>query len=209
MERLLFLSLTLLCAPGIASAQYAAPPDEALAASPPESTAAYYYPSDTRLDGEVAVSPPPESTLRITTGPAIRLWDRAPAGGLAAALELGRRAAGARFTGVWVGAGSEMGLAQYTGELWLDFGYGHALHPLLGAGGGVALLDVANESGNLSRSAVGMGSLRAGLAYSLPIPKTDARAGMDVVGCVPAIHGASSPTIVPWLLAVGTVTVGF
>jgi hypothetical protein len=210
MTRQLAPTLAMLCSPVVAHAQYATPPDEPpIADSSPTASAAYRYDPAGLLDDTVAIAPPPESTVRITTGPALRLSDTQPAGGVAVALDVGRRAAGARFAGGWAGVGRDRGLAQYTGELWLDFGYEHHWHPLLGAGGGVALIDVLDDRGNLSNTTVGVGMVRASLQYSLPIRDTDARAGIDVIGCVPAVRSPSSPSVDPWLLAVGTVTVGF
>ena len=125
------------------------------------------------------------------------------------ALDVGRGAAGARFTGAWLGVGRAMGLSQYTSELWVDFGADRVLHPLLGAGGGVARLEVPGTAGELDTTTVGIGTLRAALQYSLPVRATPARAGLEAVGCVPAVQSPNTPRIDPWVVATATVTVGF
>ena len=93
----------------------------------------------------------PSSTVRIHTGPALRISDGAPAGGLFAALDIGEKAAGLRASGAWVRVGADRGLSQYAGELWIDFGYDRRLHPILGAGAGLARMDVEDSTtGQLS-----------------------------------------------------------
>src|SRR5689334_21455908 len=70
---------------------------------------------------EPPVAEPPTSTVRVDVGPAIRVGPGSPLGGLATAIDIGARAAGARFSGSWFRAGSDRGLSQYTAELWIDF----------------------------------------------------------------------------------------
>lgn len=153
---------------------------------------------------------PPQSTVRLLTGPALRVSRTSPDGGLFAAVDVGERAAGLRLSGSWVRVGSERGLSQYTGELWLDFGSGRRLHPILGAGAGVArTAETDPATGNLQSHTIGIGLLRGSLQYSLPVRGTDARAGLDVIGSVPAIRGNDSVDSTPWLLVVATVGVGF
>lgn len=151
----------------------------------------------------------PSSTVRLLTGPALRVSRTAPDGGLFAAVDVGQRAAGLRLSGSWVRVGSSRGLSQYTGELWLDFGAGHRLHPILGAGAGVARTDQRNANGTLESGTLGIGVLRGSVQYSLPVRGTDARASLDVIGSVPAIRGSSSIDASPWLLVVANVGVGF
>ncbi len=152
----------------------------------------------------------PSSTVRLLTGPALRVSSTSPDGGLFAAVDIGERAAGLRLSGSWVRVGSARGLSQYTGELWLDFGAGRRLHPILGAGAGVARTDVKDPAtGNLDSHTLGIGLLRGSLQYSLPVHGTDARAALDVIGNVPAIRGSDSVDASPWLLVVASVGVGF
>ncbi len=196
------LSLAIL-AVGPAHAQYAEPPDPApvLYRAPPPATPPC-----------CACPPPPvpSATLfRIATGPALRLADATALGGLLVALDLGRRAAGFRASAAWMGVGQEEGVSQYTGELWLDFGFGRRLHPLLGAGGGLARVDARDEAGDLSATTVGVGVLRPGLQYLLPVRGSDARAGVELTGVLPAVQGSASATVGPWLMAVAAVSIGF
>ncbi len=152
----------------------------------------------------------PRSTVRLLTGPALRISRSTPDGGLFAAVDIGQRAAGLRLSGSWVRVGSSRGLSQYTGELWLDFGSGKKLHPILGAGAGVARENQKNAtSGAIEPHTLGIGLLRGSLQYSLPVRDTDARASLDVIGSVPAIRGSDYADASPWLLVVASVGVGF
>jgi len=152
----------------------------------------------------------PRSTVRLMTGPALRVSRESPDGGLFVALDVGERAAGLRLSGSWVRVGSARGLSQYTGELWLDFGSGGRLHPIVGAGAGVARENQQDAiSGALETHTLGIGLLRGSLQYSLPVRDTDARAALDVIGSVPAIRGSSSVDSSPWLLVIASVGVGF
>jgi len=152
----------------------------------------------------------PRSTLRLGVGPALRISQNDPDGGLFAAVDIGERGAGLRLSGSWVRVGEDHGMQEYTGELWIDFGEGERLHPILGAGAGVARVDrVDPVSADHSASTVGVGVLRGTLQYALPVRGTDARAGVELVGSIPAIRGSSAPELNPWLLLVATVGVGF
>jgi len=151
----------------------------------------------------------PRSTVRIHTGPVLRISEESPDGGLFAAVDIGEKAAGLRISGAWVRVGAERGLSQYGGELWLDFNHRGPLHPILGAGAAAARLEVADPAGGTSSYTVGVGTLRGTLQYALPIRDTDARASIEVIGAVPAIRGNDSPDTSPYLLALATVGVGF
>jgi hypothetical protein len=144
----------------------------------------------------------------VSVGPALRVSKEAADGGLAAAIDFGSGPAGGRISGAWVRVGSERGLAEYRAELFIDFGAEKRLHPILGAGAAVARLDADND-GSLETDTYGVGILRGSLEYVLPVSDADARAGIDAIGSVPAIHekGASDPG--PWLTLVARVGVGF
>ncbi len=196
------------CIAGTARAEgFAQPPDEPLIARP--------GPDDERRD-----EPPiaydgyddfhqPRSTVRVHIGPTLRVSRHDPDGGLYAALDIGERAAGVRFSGAWVRVGADNGMQQYGGELWLDFGDGKRLHPILAAGAGVSRLEQIDAAGTRTASTVGVGTLRGTLQYVLPVRGTDARAGLDVIGAVPAIRGSGATESSPWMLVVATVGVGF
>ncbi len=150
----------------------------------------------------------PTSTLRISVGPTLRLDDQAAAGGLLTALDIGEKAAGARLSAAFIQVGSDRGLAQYGGELWLDFGYQKRLHPILGAGAAFAQLTRADAAGETITGNVGVGTLRGSLQYLLPVHGADARASLDVIGAVPAVQSDSFDSK-PWVLFSATVAVGF
>jgi hypothetical protein len=151
----------------------------------------------------------PRSTVRLMTGPVLRISEHSPDGGLYTAVDVGEKAAGLRLSGAWVRVGGERGLSQYGGELWLDFNYEGPLHPILGAGASAARLQLAGASGATSTYTIGVGMLRGTLQYALPIRDTDARASIDVVGAVPAIRGSDAPDTSAYVLALATVGVGF
>jgi hypothetical protein len=108
-----------------------------------------------------------------------------------------------------VRVGSDRGLAEYRAELFIDFGADKRLHPILGAGAGVARLDSAGPDGSLDTSTYGVGILRGTLEYVLPVNDADARAGIDAIGSVPAIHEKGAPDPGPWLSLVARVGIGF
>lgn len=154
---------------------------------------------------EVTRPPLASSVVRLSVGPTLRFSEDATDGGLCALLDVGRGASGLRLSGAWVRAGSEGGLSQYAAELWIDFGVGQELHPVLAAGAGAARLN----RGDSAASTVGIGTLRGTLEYVLPVSGADARAGLDLTGSVPAIRGSGDDDVKPWLLAVARVGVGF
>ena len=152
---------------------------------------------------------PEESALRLSTGPVLRATREHADGGFSAAIDIGARAAGARFAGSWVRTGSDRGLSQYDGQLWLDFGAEQRLHPILAAGAGLARLEYADALGAVHASTVGIGSLRGTLEYVLPIREANARAGLDLEGALPAIRGADAPDVNGWVLITARVCIGF
>ena len=193
-------------ATSLAGAQFAEPPDQPLIARQEARE-----PAGDRFVAEPD-SPyyPPRSTLRLHVGPALRVSEQDPDGGLFAGLDIGERGAGLRLSGSWVRVGSESGMQHYTGELWIDFGEGERLHPILGAGAGVARVNVIDaQTGNSSAHTLGTGVLRGTLEYGLPVRSTDARAGISVIGAVPAIRSSDEVSTSPWVLFVATVGVGF
>jgi hypothetical protein len=162
-----------------------------------------------QFDGELERDLP-ESTVRLHVGPSLRISESEPHGGLFAAVDVGRHAAGARVSGTWVRVGSDRGLSQYTGELWIDFAHRSAIHPIVGAGAGVARLEAEDDAtGEIQSGTVGVGVLRGAIEYVLPVQRTDARAGLEVIGSVPAIRSAETENARAWLLIVASVGVGF
>jgi hypothetical protein len=171
---------------------------------PPESPYRVHEVQVHDRDAEVAPewAAPPEaetSLFRVSVGPALLFEPASP--GLLTALDIGRRAVGARLSAAFMRPENERGLAAYGGELWVDLGHRSQLHPLLGAG--VSLL----HGGALGRRGnSGAGVLRAGLEYELPIAEADARLGVNVIGLVPAIE---SDRTRPWVLGGVTIGAGF
>jgi hypothetical protein len=151
----------------------------------------------------------PRSSLRVFTGPALRISDDAAEGGLFVALDVGARAAGARLSGTWIHAGSAGGASQYAGEIWVDFRDEDRIHPILAAGAGVARLDrVDQATGDVAAATIGIGLLRGSLQYRLPVRGVDARAALDVIGSLPAF-GEAAEDASPWLTLSASVGVGF
>lgn len=152
---------------------------------------------------------PEQSAVRLSTGPVLRATHERADAGFGAAIDVGARAAGARFAGSWVRTGSDRGLSQYDGQIWIDFGVDQRLHPILAAGAGLARLEYADGLGSVHASTVGIGSVRGTLEYELPIREANARAGLDLEGALPAIRGANAPDLSGWLLVTARVGIGF
>lgn len=170
-----------------------------------------FVPEEPQREPEPEMAPEPlarESTVRLSVGPLLRVSEPATDGGLGAALDVGAGAVGVRVAGSWVRVGSDVGLSQYQAELWVDFADGGRLHPIVGAGAGLARLDRPAPDGATSES-YGVGVLRGTLEYVLPVARADARAAIDLTGNVPAMHGRSAPDAEPWLLFGARVGVGF
>lgn len=151
----------------------------------------------------------PISTVRLGVGPGLRVAESATDGGLGATLDIGSGAVGVRASGTFVRVGSDEGLSQYGGDLWIDFGVGRRLHPIVGAGAGVARLNHVEADGSADASSYGVGTLRGSVEYVLPVERADARAGIDAVGSVPAVQGRGAPDVGPWLLVTARVGIGF
>ena len=182
------LAGTLLAVP--AGAEYARPPEspyQVLEVDPPAAD----RPSSFEPEGA-------PSTFRFHVGPALLLQPSGP--GLATALDIGRRAVGARLSGTWLRAESERGLASYSAELWIDLRHRYELHPILGAGASWL------HGGALDRRSAGAGVLRGALEYELPISDADARVGLNVTALVPAIQSERSG---PWVVTTLMIGAGF
>jgi hypothetical protein len=192
----------LLPRPAAAEGGFAEPPDQPLV----QQRAVQNEETDVPYPEPAPIQP---STVRVSVGPTLRVADPKTDGGLYVALDIGSRAAGVRGSGSWVRTGTEHGVSQYTAELWIDFGAGRQLHPILGAGAGVARVERTGDDGEEDTATLGIGVLRGTVEYVLPVAGVDARVGIDAIGCVPATPGGESRDARPWLLAVGHVGVGF
>jgi hypothetical protein len=200
-------TLCCLCVTPAASADYADPPER-----PPPSAEWHQDPGEDRYGTPVLGydPPPPTSSVRVFTGPAVHISNQDPQVGLFAAFDLGRGPAGFRASGSWAHAGSAPGVSTYTGELWFDLGHPGRLRPIVAAGAGLASVRfVPDEADTPQTATAGIGVLRGGLHYLLPLGSTDARAGIDVVGCLPAVRTDEAADLSPWAIVVATLGVGF
>lgn len=156
---------------------------------------------------------PGQSLVRLLVGPAGKFSTGSAEPGLLVAVDVGRGPTGLRLSGAWLSVGDESGLAQYTGELTVDFGGRSRVRPVIGAGGGVARTSSSvREDGTTDLGAgatLGIGVVRAGLGVMLPFSEADARVALDVTGSFPAIRASNAPDLSPWVLASITVGVGF
>jgi len=150
------------------------------------------------------------SVFRFHVGGAGRVETEEVTPGFLTAIDIGRGPAGFRASGMWLRVGSDGGVAQYTGELTLDLGGTHSWRPVVGAGAGLARLytDAADGSGTEGAS-LGVGVMRVGIEYLIPVERTDTRAGLNVMGVLPAIRSEDAPDPKPWLVFAATVGVGF
>jgi len=190
-----------------AAADYADPPDR-----PPTDAEWRHDATADQYPGPVLGydPPPPSSSVRVFTGPALYVSNDDPQAGLFAAIDLGRGPAGFRASGSWAHAGAAPGISTYTGELWFDLGHPGRLRPVVAAGAGLASIRLVPDDGDSPQSeTVGIGVLRAGLHYLLPLGSTDARAGIDAVGCLPAVRSEDAADLSPWAVLVATLGVGF
>jgi hypothetical protein len=197
------LLLSLLASTHTARAQYAPPPDERS------------YPRERYDDREWERAheraAPPRSTVRLLTGPAIRLGGGSTRAGLLAGADIGSGAAGLRVSGTWIGTGTAGGLSLYGAELWIDFGKESALRPIVAAGAALGRADRQRASGTSSdvdTASIGVALLRATLQYRLPVEGVDARAGIDLSANVRAF-GPDGYTNAAWAMAAATVGIGF
>jgi hypothetical protein len=146
------------------------------------------------------------SSLRLSVGPVLRVAKQLSDAGLTAAVDIGSDVAGARISGTWVRVGSDVGLAEYRGELFIDFGADRRIHPIVGAGAGVARLSAGDGA---RASTYGVGVLRGTVEYVLPVERADARVGLDASGSAPIIQAKGAGDASPWLLLSARLGVGF
>jgi hypothetical protein len=151
------------------------------------------------------------SPFRVHVGGATKFDADGIVPGVIAAIDVFRGPAGFRASGAWLRVGSDDGVAQYTGELTLDLGGCSDFRPVIGAGGGFARTYRVDDMGNRTSggASMGVGLLRGALEYRLPIDDVDSRAGLSVMGVLPAIRGDGAPDIKGWILAGLTLGIGF
>lgn len=190
---------------------------QGFAESPYEGPHHHHVASDDDLVEEptdgLAPLPRLRSTVRLSLGPMGKLDGDAAAPGLFAAVDFGRGAAGFRLAGAWLAVGESNGLAQYTGELTLDFGGRSRLRPVIAAGAGAAHTGSSRGDDGALRTDegawLGIGTVRAGLSMLLPLEGADARIGVDLGAAIPAVVSDRAPSSSPWALGAAFVSVGF
>jgi len=162
---------------------------------------------------ELPSFPRTRSTVRLSLGPMGKLDGDAAAPGLFAAVDFGRGAAGFRLAGAWLAVGEQNGLAQYTGELTIDFGGRSRVRPVIAAGAGAAhtgaSIDADGTRNEEEGAWLGIGTVRAGLSVLLPLDGADARVGVDLGAAIPAVVSDRAPSSSPWALGAAFVSVGF
>jgi len=153
---------------------------------------------------------PPTGAVRVVAGGVARMAEGTTRAGVYAALDLGRRTAGARLYGAWVRVGYDDPLAQGGAELTLTLPITHVLVASTGVGGGVARVGRVSGGARVPGGAtLGVGTLRGGLDLRLPITDVDARVGVAAIGTMPVMRGEGAPAADPWLLGAATITVGW
>jgi hypothetical protein len=180
-----------------------------------------YHPEDAHY-----VAPPPDadcdlddmtswrrrelSAFRFHVGGAGRADSEQVTPGLVTTADLGRGPAGFRASAMWLRVGSDDGLAQYSGELTLDLGGRNDWRPVLGAGAGLArVYKRTQDGGGVETSSIGVGLVRVGVEYRVPVESTDTRAGLAVIGVLPAMRTDDASDRSAWLVFVATIGVGF
>jgi hypothetical protein len=186
--------------------RYAAPPPDApVVRNDPAPYDGYdhsaYLPEPAR---EVYRSP-----FRLNLGPAGVTSGRSLGLGLGLAADFGAGTVGARIAAAWM-RGEEhndalaqsaplgSGLAQYTGELTLDFHRRGPVHPVFGMGFGLAHVSKPGGSGN-----AGIGTVRLGIEYAL------VRIGGGVTGVLCGPSEREVDDLRGYAVVAGTLAIGF
>jgi len=153
------------------------------------------------------------SVMRLQLGPVAATTGRGLGPGLGVAADFGTGTLGFRLAAAWTHGEpasltdpSPIGgsLAQYTGELTLDFMKRGPLHPVLGIGFGYARVDTGRVEGGL-----GVGTARAALEYALLFDDADLRFSAGVLGALPGPADTAVADLKGWTLIGAMVGVGF
>lgn len=172
-------------------------------------------PDDAPQDAVQAAPEPVRSALRLEVGPAAATTGRGLGAGLGAAADFGSGTLGFRLAGAWLrgepSSGSPSstsplggGLAQYTGELTVDFARRGPWHPVLGVGFGFARVDTGRAAGGM-----GIGTARLGLEYALAFDDVDLRFGAGVLAALPGPADGAVSDVKGWAVLGASVAVGF
>jgi hypothetical protein len=155
---------------------------------------------------------PARSAVRLGVGPEASTTGRGLGAGLGVAADFGRGTLGFRLAGAWLhgepssGSPSPVGggLAQYTGELTVDFARRGPWRPVLGLGLGYARVDTGRAAGD-----VGIGTARLALEYALGFDDADVRVGAGVSGALPGPADGAVTDVKGWALVGASLVVGF
>ena len=155
------------------------------------------------------------SPFRLSLGPAGVTSGRGLGLGLGLAADFGTGTVGARIAAAWL-RGEEhnealalnaplgSGLAQYTGELTLDFHKRGPVHPVFGMGFGLAHVSKSGASGN-----AGIGTVRLGIEYALGLEDADVRIGGGVTGVLSGPSEREVDDLRGYAIVAGTLAIGF
>ena len=155
------------------------------------------------------------SPFRLNLGPAGVTSGRGLGLGLGLAADFGTGTVGARIAAAWM-RGEERndalaqsaplgnGLAQYTGELTLDFHKRGPVHPVFGMGFGLAHVSKPGGSGN-----AGIGTVRLGIEYALGLEDADVRIGGGVTGVLSGPSEREVDDLRGYAVVAGTLAIGF
>ena len=152
------------------------------------------------------------SFLRLHLGPVAATTGRGLGPGLGVAADFGSGTLGFRLAAAWThgepsaASPSPIGgsLAQYTGELTLDFAKRGPLHPVLGLGFGYARVASGFAAGGR-----GVGTARAALEYAVLFDDADVRFSAGVLGALPGPADSSVADLRGWAVLGATIGVGF
>lgn len=219
---LLLAPVTATAAPAIVTVpvdgRFAPPPPPPFAPpphfAPPPSEPVFVANDEPRTEPELYRSP-----FRLHVGPAALTSGRGLSPGLAVAADFGRGSVGLRLAATWLrgepghaapltetGDASSLagGLAQYTGELTIDFHKRGPLHPVLGVGAGIARTGSGERSGT-----VGIGVARLTLEYALALDDADVRLGVGILGALPGPADREVSDVRGYALLGASIGVGF
>jgi hypothetical protein len=168
-------------------------------------------------DALIAQDPEPyRAVVRFDLSPALVTTGRGLGYGVALGAGFGKRTVGFRASATWLRGeartsdtpatmpttGEAMG--QYLGELTLDLNKKGPLHPVIAPGFGLVHVSMPGSSGN-----AGIGTLRAGLEYSLGLEDADVRLGGSVLGAMAGPRDDELRELRGYFVTQLGVTVGF
>jgi hypothetical protein len=156
------------------------------------------------------------SPFRLHLGPQAVTTGRGLGAGLGLAGDFGTGSVGFRLSAAWFrgeptsndssGGTSPLGegLAQFTGEITLDFFKRGPFHPVFGFGIGYARAARGDSAGSM-----GIGTARLGFEYALGLDDADVRLGAGITGVLPGPADQDAKDVKGYALIGATLGVGF